>query len=55
MDCDEAAGWDISYGSGSITLTETAYALDAGTPAGNSGHLKVCTRSRLYSASSGLC
>jgi hypothetical protein len=41
IDCKEAAAWDISYGSGSITLTETLYAMDAGTPAGNNGQLKV--------------
>jgi hypothetical protein len=42
IDCKEAAAWDISNESGSFTLTETSYAMDAGTPAGNNGQLKVC-------------
>jgi hypothetical protein len=41
IDCKEAAAWDISYGSGRISLTETSYVMDAGTPAGNNGQLKV--------------
>ena len=47
INCDEAAGWDISRGSGSINLTETSYVMDAGTPAGNNGQLKVRIRSTL--------
>jgi hypothetical protein len=41
MSCADAAGWDISPGSGSVLLTGTAYALDAGTTPGNNGQLKV--------------
>jgi hypothetical protein len=46
MDCDEAAGWDISPGIGSISLTGTLYAMDAGTSPGNHGQLKVRPSSR---------
>jgi hypothetical protein len=41
MDCNAAAGWDISLGSGSVVLTGTSFAMDAGVP-GNNGQLKVC-------------
>jgi len=41
MDCATAAGWDISPGSGSVILTGTGFAMDAGIP-GNNGLLKVC-------------
>jgi hypothetical protein len=41
MDCNNAAGWDISPGSGSVILTGTTFAMDAGVP-GNNGLLKVC-------------
>lgn len=41
MDCATAAGWDISPGSGSVVLTGTGFAMDAGIP-GNNGLLKVC-------------
>jgi len=40
MDCTAAAGWDISPGSGSVILTGTGFAMDAGIP-GNNGLLKV--------------
>jgi hypothetical protein len=51
IDCDEAAGWDISRESGSITLTGTSYAMDAGTPAGNNGLLKVCSDGHVFCGS----
>jgi hypothetical protein len=41
MECGAAAGWDISPGSGSVILTGTSFAMDAGVP-GNNGLLKVC-------------
>ena len=41
MDCNSAAGWDISPGSGSVILTGTNFAMDAGTTPGNNGLLKV--------------
>jgi len=41
MECGAAAGWDISPGSGSVILTGTGFAMDAGVP-GNNGLLKVC-------------
>jgi hypothetical protein len=41
MDCAQAAGWDISPGSGSVILTGTNYAMDAGSSPGNNGQLKV--------------
>ena len=41
MDCAQAAGWDISPGSGSVILTGTSFAMDAGTTPGNNGQLKV--------------
>jgi hypothetical protein len=44
MDCNSAAGWDISPGSGSVILTGTNYAMDAGTTPGNNGLLKVSDR-----------
>jgi len=39
MECGAAAGWDISPGS--VILTGTGFAMDAGVP-GNNGLLKVC-------------
>ena len=42
LDCAQAAGWDISPGSGSVVLTGTNYAMDAGSAPGNNGQLKVC-------------
>jgi len=51
VDCDEAAGWDISRGSGSISLTGSSYAMDAGTPAGDNGQLKARIRSTLIGRS----
>jgi len=47
IDCGNAAGWDISRGSGSINLTGSSYAMDAGTPAADNGQLKVCSTSTL--------
>jgi hypothetical protein len=41
LDCNDAATWDISPGSGSIILTGTNYALDAGENPGAIGGLKV--------------
>lgn len=41
MACDQAAGWDISPGSGSVILTGTNFAMDAGSTPGNNGQLKV--------------
>ena len=41
MGCAQAAGWDISPGSGSVILTGTSFAMDAGTTPGNNGQLKV--------------
>jgi hypothetical protein len=41
MECGAAAGWDIFPGSGSVILTGTSFAMDAGVP-GNNGLLKVC-------------
>jgi hypothetical protein len=41
MDCSQAAGWDISPGSGSVLLTGTNFAMDAGSSPGNNGLLKV--------------
>ena len=56
VDCDDAAGWDISRGSGSIYLTGSSYVIDAGTPAENNGQLKVCTRPTLFGQSyPGMC
>jgi hypothetical protein len=49
MSCADAAGWDISPGSGSVLLTGTAYALDAGTTPGNNGQLKVSFHSSMES------
>jgi hypothetical protein len=41
MECGAAAGWNISPGSGSVVLSGTGFAMDAGVP-GNNGLLKVC-------------
>lgn len=41
VDCASAAGWDINPGSGSVLLTGTALALDAGINPANNGALKV--------------
>lgn len=41
LDCASAAGWDINPGSGSVVLTGTALALDAGVNPSNNGALKV--------------
>lgn len=43
MSCDEATGWDISPGSGSIVLNQKdTYAMDAGSIPGDHGRLQVC-------------
>lgn len=44
VDCDDAAGWDLSRGSGSIILSTTSYAIDIGENPGDSGSLKVRTQ-----------
>ena len=44
IDCNSAAGWDISPGSGSVVLTGTNFAMDAGSSPGNNGLLKVSGR-----------
>lgn len=41
IDCNSAAGWDISPGSGSVVLTGTNFAMDAGSSPGNNGLLKT--------------
>lgn len=41
MDCAKAAGWDLSPGSGSVILSGTGYAMDAGTKPKDNGQLKV--------------
>lgn len=41
IDCDDAATWDISPGSGSVILSGTDYALDAGADPEATGGLKV--------------
>jgi hypothetical protein len=41
LDCAQAAGWDISPGSGSVILSGTSFAMDAGNNPGNNGQLKV--------------
>lgn len=41
LDCDDAASWDLSRGSGSIILSTTNYAIDIGENPGNTGSLKV--------------
>jgi hypothetical protein len=53
LDCNDAATWDISPGSGSIILSGTNYALDAGENPGAIGGVKVslyALRERLTSA-----
>ncbi|EIW71520.1 hypothetical protein TREMEDRAFT_27944 [Tremella mesenterica DSM 1558] len=41
VDCDQAPGWDISPGSGSVILSGTNYALDAGTGKDNNEIVKI--------------
>lgn len=41
IDCDDAAAWNISPGSGSVILSGTDYALDAGENPGSTGGVKV--------------
>jgi hypothetical protein len=41
VDCNDAAAWNISPGSGSVILTGTNYALDAGENPGEQGGVKV--------------
>ena len=41
MACNEASVWDINSGSGSIVVSGTNFALDAGTNPGDKGALKV--------------
>jgi hypothetical protein len=43
VSCDQASVWDISPGSGSVVLSGTSLALDAGSSPGNNGGLKVWT------------
>jgi hypothetical protein len=40
--CDQASIWDINRGSGSIVVSGTRFALDAGSSPENNGALKVC-------------
>ena len=40
-DCKTATRWDISPGSGSVIVTGTNFALDAGVPQGNNMYAKV--------------
>jgi hypothetical protein len=40
-DCNSATRWDISPGSGSVIVTGTNFALDAGVPQGNNMNAKV--------------
>ena len=40
-DCNTATRWDISPGSGSVIVTGTGFALDAGVPEGNNMIAKV--------------
>jgi hypothetical protein len=41
--CNTASKWDINPGSGSVILTGTNFALDAGSSPGNNGALKIWT------------
>jgi hypothetical protein len=41
VDCNDAAAWNISPGSGSVILSGTDYTLDAGENPGSTGGLKV--------------
>lgn len=50
MECASAAGWDISPGSGSVVLTGTNLALDAGVNPSNNGALKVGSFSSLFTS-----
>jgi hypothetical protein len=40
-DCSTATRWDIARGSGSVIVTGTEFALDAGVPQGNNMNAKV--------------
>jgi hypothetical protein len=40
--CERAVTWDIDRGSGSIVISGTKLALDAGVRPDNGGALKVC-------------
>lgn len=40
-DCSTASRWDINPGSGSVILSGTNFALDAGVPQGNNMYAKV--------------
>lgn len=42
-DCSGAKTWDINPGSGSIILSGTSFAIDAGENPGNNGGLKIWT------------
>jgi len=46
--CDQASTWDINKGSGSVILSGTNFALDAGSNPGNNGGLKVSYSSRIW-------
>lgn len=41
LPCGEATRWDLNYGSGSIFVVGTGFALDAGVPQGNNSPVKV--------------
>jgi len=43
LPCDQASTWSISPGSGSVIVSGTNFALDAGSNPGNNGALKVWT------------
>jgi hypothetical protein len=43
LPCGQASYWDISPGSGSVILSNTDFALDAGSTPGNNGGLKIWT------------
>lgn len=43
VDCSQATKWDINPGSGSVILSGTNFALDAGVNPSNFGRLKVWT------------
>jgi hypothetical protein len=43
VDCASAVQWDINPGSGSVIVSGTSLALDAGTNPGNNGLLKIWT------------
>ena len=52
-DSNWATKWDIDYGSGSVILTGTGLALDAGSNPGNFGLLKVSQHVSYTGGSSG--